>query len=333
VGGHPERRATAPVKHFLPFVLHQSKEDAMPTQVINGIDIAYDTFGPSNGRPLILIMGLATSMIAWPERFCSMLADAGHFVVRFDNRDVGWSGKLASAGEPDLQALMQDAAAGRPMQVPYTLSDMAADTVGLMDYMGLQQAHICGVSMGGMIGQVIAIEHPGRVASLISMMSTTGEPGLPPSSPEVMQAMMQMPPGTRDAYQAYAVEMMRIFSNDSDQYDADLQRELAGLAFDRGLYPAGFFRQMAAMLASGSRRSQLSGVRVPTLVIHGDHDAVIPLPHGQDTAEAIPDARLIVVPGMGHALAFPKLWPQIVSAVSAHTSAASAKMPSSRRHA
>lgn len=299
----------------------------MPTKVINGIEIAYDTIGPPNGRPLILIMGLATSMIAWPEQFCTMLADAGHFVVRFDNRDVGWSGKLTSAGEPDLQALMQDAAAGKPMRVPYTLTDMAADTIGLMDSLGMQQAHICGVSMGGMIGQVMAIEHPERLVSLVSMMSTAGAPGLPPSSPAAMQAMMQMPPTTRNAYQDYMVDMMRIFSNDSDQYDADLQRRLAGLSFDRGLYPAGFYRQMAAILASGNRSPKLKEVRIPTLVIHGDHDSVIPLAHGQDTTGAIPQARLVVVPGLGHGLAFPELWPQIVSAVSAHTEAAAKRFP------
>lgn len=298
----------------------------MPIQVINGLEIAYAVSGPSNGRPLILIMGLATSLAAWPEQFCAMLADAGHLVVRFDNRDVGLSAKLDSAGQPDLNALV--GAAGNSLQAPYALSDMAADTLGLIDYLGIERAHVCGVSMGGMIGQVMAIEYPGRMASLISMMSTTGQPGLPPSSPTAMQAMMQMPPGTRDAYQDYVVEMMRIFSSDSAQYDADLQRRLAGAEFDRGHHPAGFFRQMAAILTSGNRREQLKEVHVPTLVIHGDHDAVIPLEHGRNTTAAIPGARLVVIPGMGHALAYPKLWPQIVAAISTHTSDAAAKASS-----
>ncbi|RJQ80624.1 MAG: alpha/beta fold hydrolase [Desulfobacteraceae bacterium] len=291
----------------------------MPTQMINGVEIAFDTSGPPGGRPLILIMGLATSLAAWPEEFCGMLAEAGHFVIRFDNRDTGLSGKLASAGEPKLEVLMADAALGKPVQVPYTLSDMAADTLGLMDLIGIERAHICGVSMGGMIGQIMAVEHPWRLASLTSMMSTTGETDLPPSSAAVRQAMMGMPPDTREDYQDYLVKLMRTFSDDSAAFDDDLQRRMAGRIFDRGLYPQGFFRQIAAIMASGGRRRQLKSVRVPTLVIHGDHDTVFPLAHGQDTAAAIPNARLMVVPGMGHALAFPRLWPQMISAIAAHT--------------
>jgi pimeloyl-ACP methyl ester carboxylesterase len=286
------------------------KEWNMPAQVINGIPIAYETFGPADGRPLVMIQGLATSMTAWPAEFTGMLTAAGHRVVCFDNRDTGWSGKIEAAGIPDLEALMKNEA--RP---PYTLSDMAADTLGLMDFLGIERARVCGVSMGGMIAQTMAVEHPDRVAGLVLMMSTTGEPELPASSDRVRQAMMSMPPGTRAEYQDYLVELMRVFAGDSDQYDAQVQHRQAGIAFDHGLYPAGLFRQLAAIIASAGRRERLRQVRVPTLVIHGDHDTVLPLAHGRDLSAAIPGARLLVVPGLGHGLAFPRLWPQIAEAI------------------
>lgn len=303
----------------------------MATQTIDGIEIAYETTGPAEGRPLVLIMGLATSSAAWPDEFCGMLADSGHFVVRFDNRDVGLSGKLESAGEPDLEALMADLMAGKAVQPPYTLEDMASDTLGLMDALGIRRGHICGISMGGMIGQVMAIHHPERLASLTSIMSTTGEPNLPPSLPAASRAMMGMPPDTREAYQDYLVDIMRLFSSDSPYYDAEWQRRQAGVLFDRGFYPAGFSRQMAAIIASGSRRRRLQEVRVPTLVIHGDHDAVLPQAHGKDTAAAIPHADFLLVRGMGHALAYPDLWPQIVQAISAHTTEAENRSPITER--
>lgn len=294
----------------------------MPLQHTNGIDIFYDTFGDGSGRPLMLIIGLATSMIGWPEPFCQMLAEAGHFVVRFDNRDTGLSSRLDAAGVPDLDRLRGDIQAGRSIQVPYTLSDMADDTLDLMDSLGIERAHVCGMSMGGMIGQTMAIEHPRRVASLVCLMSTTGETDLPRSTPAAANAMMAVAPGTRAEYQDYLVEMGQVFANHSHQFDPDLQRRFAGQAFDRGLSPEGFFRQMAAIIAAGGRRSQLQRVRVPTLVIHGDHDTVLPPDHGRDTAEAIAGARLLVIPGLGHGMTFPALWPQMVGAIAAHTAAA-----------
>lgn len=301
----------------------------MPIQHVNGIDICYDTLGDHSGRPLVLIMGLATSMIAWPERLCAMLAEAGHFVVRFDNRDVGLSSWLAGSGVPDLDRLTAERRAGRCLQVPYTLSDMAGDTLGLMDALCIDRAHVCGTSMGGMIGQVMAIEHPERMASLVSLMSTTSEVDLPKSTPAAQQAMMAVAPATRAEYQAYQVAMLRAFSEDSELLDEALQRRIAGQAFDLGLSPEGFYRQMAAIMAAGGRRRLLQQVSTPTLVLHGDHDAVIPLAHGQDTAQAIRGARLIVLPGLGHGLAFPTLWPQIVAEIAAHTTAAARTAPRS----
>jgi len=294
----------------------------MPTKHVNSIDIAYDTFGNADDRPLVLIMGLATSMIAWPEQFCRLLAKAGHYVIRFDNRDVGYSSKLNDLGVPDLEKMAADLRSGTNVQVPYTLSDMATDTIGLMDALRIERAHICGVSMGGMIGQVMAIEHPHRLRSLTSVMSTTGERYLPASTPAAVKAMMSMPPQTRDLFLEYQVDLIRAFSDNSDHFDEAVQRELADLAFVRGLYPSGFFRQMAAIMSADGRYSQLTSVRVPTLVLHGDRDTVIPLAHGQDTANAIAGARLVVVEGLGHGLAFPNLWSRMVAAIAAHTAEA-----------
>ena len=287
-----------------------------------GVDLCYDTFGGRSGRPLILIIGLATQMIAWPEPFCRMLADAGHFVVRFDNRDNGRSSKMERMGLPDLERLMTDAAMGRPVQPPYTLSDMAADAVGLMDGLELGRAHICGMSMGGMIGQVMALEYPNRAISLISMMATTNERDLPPSTQEAQKAMMGAPPSDRASYRTYMGKLGRAFAGGSAKYDEAMQREIAGQAFDRGLYPWGFVRQMAAIVAAEGRRDRLKKVKAPTLVIHGERDAVVPPEHGRDTAEAIPGARLLMMPELGHGPFYPDLWEEMVAAISDHTAKA-----------
>jgi pimeloyl-ACP methyl ester carboxylesterase len=269
-------------------------------------------------------MGLATQMIGWPEPFCRMLADAGHYVVRFDNRDVGQSTRMKRLYVPDVEGLMAETAAGRQVWVPYTLLDMADDTIGLMDALKIDRAHICGLSMGGMIAQVMALEYPARLLSLTSMMSTTGEPDLPPATEEALAAMMSSPPAKRAAYIDHMAEIHRTFAGGSPFYDEDLQRELSGKAFDRGIYAPGFLRQMAAIVGAGGRRHRLDQLDIPTLVIHGDIDPVVPLAHGQDTADIIPDARLEVIEGLGHGTAFPGLWEKIVAAISEHTLAAGA---------
>jgi pimeloyl-ACP methyl ester carboxylesterase len=303
----------------------------MPTARANGIDIAYETFGKSGSRPLILIMGIGRQMVNWPQAFCEKLTAAGHRVVRFDNRDVGLSTKLDDAGIPNIWegiAAVQ-AAGGGPLargqvNVPYRLSDMAADTVGLMDALKIKKAHICGLSMGGMIAQIVAIEHQDRVQSLISMESTTGEPGLPGARPEVREALLKLPPAEREAYIRHMVHVHRLFAGDSAQYDEATQRGLSALSYDRSFYMAGFARQFAAIVASGGRRKALASVRVPTLVIHGADDTLFPREHGQDTADAIKGARFLLVPGLGHGTAYPGLWDEIVAAIAAHTKAAEA---------
>ena len=295
----------------------------MATAEANGLQIEYDTMGTPGSPPLVMIMGLSTQMVAWPEPFCRMLARTGHFVVRFDNRDVGLSTKLEDLGVPDLERLMRQGATGSASP-PYTLSEMAADVFGLMDFLGLDQAHICGLSMGGMIAQIMAIEKPHRVASLISFESTTGEPDLPGATPEAVEAMMSKPPIRREAYIEYQAGVYRAFSGGSVHYDENVQRELSASSYDRMFYPNGFARQMAAILCAGGRRTALSTVSVPALVIHGDCDTVVPPAHGKDTADAISGARLKIVAGLGHGMAYPALWQEIVSAIAQHTRAARA---------
>jgi pimeloyl-ACP methyl ester carboxylesterase len=285
----------------------------------NGITIEYEFFGKPADRPLILIMGLATQMIGWPDRFCEMLAKSGHFVIRFDNRDVGLSTKMEHLGIPNLNMFIDDFMAGNPVKPPYLLSDMAADTVGLMDTLNISKANVCGISMGGMIAQIMAVEYPQRMISLISMASSTSEMDLPDPTPEALQAMMSSPPMDREGYIDYSGQVHRAFAGGSDKYDEALQKEMSAQAYDRSFYPEGFPRQMAAMIASGGRRQALKSVIAPTLVIHGDADTLVPLEHGQDTANAIPGAKLKVVGNLGHGNAYPELWPEIVTGIADQT--------------
>lgn len=292
----------------------------MPEISSNGIRLYYETFGAPDARPLLLIIGLATPMVAWPKPFCRQLAEAGHFVIRFDNRDCGRSQKMEEMEVPDLERLMASRARGQRINVPYTLRDMANDTLGLLDALGLETVHLCGASMGGMIAQIMALDHPERVASLIPFMSTTGEPDLPPSTPEAREAMMGTPPqDSRSAYQTYLVELCRVFTDDSDAYDPKVQAEIAGEIFDLGLYPIGFVRQMAAIVAADGRRERLRSLKTPTLVLHGDRDTVVPIEHGKDIAAAVPGARFREIKGLGHGTAFPTLWAEMVREISDFT--------------
>jgi pimeloyl-ACP methyl ester carboxylesterase len=297
----------------------------MTRAAANGIEIEYDTFGESNRSPLLLIMGLSSQMVAWPETFCQKLAQSGHWVLRFDNRDVGLSSKIEGVGLPDLMAVMAAYQQGQPVDAPYTLSDMAADVIGLMDALKLEKAHVCGLSMGGMIAQVMAIEYPRRVLSLISMESTTGDPTLPSAKPQAMEAMLSPPPPDRVGYIEHAGEVFRAFSGGSDKFDETLEKELSANSYDRSFYPFGFIRQLAAILASGNRTRSLASVTAPTLVIHGADDPLVPLAHGHASARAIPGAKLLVVEGLGHGIAYPALWDEIVDAIKQHTSAASGR--------
>jgi len=285
----------------------------------NGIRIEYDTFGSPDGRPLLLIMGLASQMVGWPPAFCNRLADQGHFVIRFDNRDVGLYSKIEDAGVPRLESLMTGGLAGGAVDAPYRLRDMAADAVGLLDVLGIGQAHVCGISMGGMIAQTLAVRHPERVRSLISLESTTGEPGLPAPSPEAATVLFQTPPARREAYIDHMVNVFRTFAAGSPEFDEAVQRAVSTQAFDRSRYTLGFLRQMAAILASGRRREALRSVSVPTLVMHGDRDPLLPPTHGRATAGAVPGAEFHEIRGLGHGMAYPRLWGEMTDRISDHT--------------
>lgn len=284
----------------------------------NGIELCYDTFGDQGATPLLLVMGLATQMIAWDDEFCDRLASRGLYVIRFDNRDVGQSTWLNQAGLPDVSAAFMAAMRGQvPTGAPYTLSDMALDVVGLMDALGLASAHVAGASMGGAIAQTLAIEHPRRLRTMTSIMATTGAADLPPPTPEATALLFKPAPADRAAYFASYRQTMNVLRGGEFALDAARDLERAGQAFVRGLNPAGAARQLMAVLASGSRREALRRVTVPTLVIHGDADPLVPLACGIDTAKTVPGAKMLVIKGMGHALPI-AMWPQIVDAIVQH---------------
>jgi pimeloyl-ACP methyl ester carboxylesterase len=293
----------------------------MPHVRANGIGIEYDEFGDRGGRPLLLIMGLGAQMILWREEFCEQLAARGHRVIRFDNRDVGKSSAFDQCGVPDVVAAVGASLARQPVDAPYRLRDMAADAAGLLDALDIERAHVAGASMGGMIAQAMAIEFPARVLSLTSIMSTTGNPNLPPAKPEAMSVLLEPLPTTRDEGIARAVSVFRTIGSPGFPFDEAEVRERAALSYDRGFNPGGVARQLVAILASGSRKEALGAVRAPALVIHGKDDPLVPVEAGRDTAEAIPGAQLMVFDGMGHDLPRP-LWPRIIDAISALTARA-----------
>ncbi len=287
----------------------------MPTVKANGIEITYDEFGDPNGRPLLLIMGLGGQMIMWREEMCEMFAQQGHRVVRFDNRDVGQSTSFEHLGLPDVMSVMMKALTGQPVdEAPYLLKDMAADAAGLLDAIGIESAHIVGASMGGMIAQQFAIDHPHRVRTLTSIMSTTGDPTLPQPRAEATGALLAPLPADREASIERGVNIFRTIGSPGFPFDEDEVRSVASRSYDRGFNPTGVARQLVAILASGNRTEALKNVKVPTLVIHGKDDPLVPVEGGQATAAAIPGAKLIVIEGMGHDM--PKeLRPQIVAAI------------------
>jgi len=285
----------------------------------NGIQIEYDTFGDQSGRPLLLIHGVNSQMIGWPEDFCIELAGRGHFVIRFDNRDTGMSTKFERAGIPNLMEVMGSAMRGEQINAPYTLDDMADDSVGLLDALGIARAHVGGLSMGGLIAQTIAVRHPSRVASLISIASSTGNPEMPQGKPEAMAALLTPSPQEREAAIEHSVEMYRTIAGPGFPFDEAWTRALMTRAYDRSFYPPGFLRKLVAVVTSGNRKPALAKVTAPTLVIHGADDPLVPVECGKDTASSIPGAEILIIEGMGHDLPHGGAWPQIVEAITAHT--------------
>ncbi len=281
----------------------------------SGIELEYDTFGDPGDPAMLLVMGITAQMIAWQPEFCRMLADHGRYVIRYDNRDCGLSTKLDGVEvdiTPFVLAVMTGGEAPTP---PYSLSDMAADGIGLLDHLGIERAHVVGASMGGMIVQTMAIEHPDRLASMTSIMSTIGDLEYGQPSPEALAHILTPPPLDRDGIIERA-ESLVVWSS-KKYFDAELTKRFAGIAFDRCFYPEGMPRQFAAIVGSGDRSAALREVTTPTLVIHGLDDSLIDPSGGRRTAQLVPGAHLLLVSDMGHDLPA-QLWPLLTSAIVAH---------------
>ena len=269
----------------------------------NGISITFEDKGPKDAPAILLVMGLGGQLTLWPDEFVDALVAHGFRVIRYDNRDVGLSTRFDAAGVPNLKWMFVKAALKLPVRSAYTLADMAADGMALLDHLGIERAHVVGASMGGMIAQHIAARHPARVLSLTSVMSTTGNPRLPRAQKEAMRVLANRPMnGDPEALIAYSVNAARVIgSPDYPAAEDRLQRRVRN-DFERGWYPQGVARQMAAIVADGDRRAMLKTIKAPTLVIHGEADPLVPIAGGRDTAETIPGARLLPIPGMGHDL-------------------------------
>lgn len=284
----------------------------------NGVELEVETFGDAGDPAIVLIMGLATQLVHWPLGFCEQLADAGHYVIRFDNRDVGLSSQISAAGRPSIPRAWLRARLGLRDQPAYTLTDMAGDVRGLMDALDIERAHLIGLSMGGMIAQILAAEHPERLRALTLMMTSSGARGLPGPSLRIQKQMITRPESrSREALIAHSQRTWRLIGSPAyPPPEAELQARLAA-SIDRAYTPAGVLRQMHAIIASGPRVKLLPKISAPTLVMHGEADPLVPVAAGRDLAKRIPGARLITFPGWGHDLPS-ALLPSLAEAILAH---------------
>lgn len=275
----------------------------MPTKAANGITIAYEDHGDPAAPPILLIMGLGRQLTSWPIELVDALVARGFRVIRYDNRDTGLATRFDGVAAPGIKSHVLRALLRLPVRVPYRIADMAKDAVGLLDALGIERAHIVGASMGGMIGQHVAASHPDHVLSLTSIMSTTGNPWLPRAKPEAV-ALLTGRPASNDVEAQVAFTMQAARAIGSPGYPPDPVRLETRVRAEhaRGHYPQGVARHIAAIIADGDRRGMLRRITVPTLVVHGDADPLVPLAGGEDTAKSIPGARLHVIPGMGHDL-------------------------------
>ncbi|HJQ58833.1 MAG TPA: alpha/beta fold hydrolase [Vineibacter sp.] len=294
----------------------------MPITRANGIDIAYETAGDPKNPTILLVMGFGGQLTLWNELFVEALAGHGLHVVTYDNRDTGLSSDFSAWGAGDMAVAAANAAAGKPVAAPYTLGDMARDGLGLLDVLGIGRAHVLGVSMGGMIAQLMAGEHPRRVAALTIVMSTSSRPGLPPGKPEALQGLLHRPQmSDRDAIIAYSMKLRGLTGSPAYPMEEARLRAFVAKNVDRRYYPEGMGRQYLAILASGDRVALLKTIAAPTLVIHGEEDPLLPPAHGRDVADLIPGARFDLVPGMGHDLP-DQLAADLATRVAAHCRAA-----------
>lgn len=290
----------------------------MPRVQVGEVELCYESLG--EGEPLLLVMGIGVQLVFWPEELCQALAGRGFRVIRFDNRDVGQSSRMDHLGVPDVRREILRWSMGLPVRAPYRLDAMADDAAGLVHALGLERVHVIGVSMGGMIAQLLAIRHPRRVASLTSIMSHPGDRWSAIPRPRALRALLRPPARTREAMQDSWVEFFRVVGSPGFAFDEAGIRERAGLHFDRGVSPRGVARQLLAILAASDRRPALRELEVPALVVHGTHDPLVRPRGGERTAKALRRAELLRIPGMGHDL--PRaLWPQLVEAIERTTRA------------
>ena len=290
-----------------------------------GITLCYEEFGESSATPMLLIMGLATQMIGWPEEFCERLSGRGYHVVRFDNRDSGRS-TYVDGRPPSIGQLFRR----RIDPVLYTLSDMADDALGLMRALGIEPAHVVGVSMGGMIAQMLAAEHPDSVRSLVSIMSTTGNRWKGQPALGLYRYLLRQAPADRDGFVDHLVRVYAAIGSRGLPQDTSRVRDIAARSYDRGHDPAASGRQLGAITASGDRTAKLHSITAPTLVMHGTTDRLVRPSGGRATARAIPGARLQMIEGMGHDLP-EAAWPQLLDAIAGHAETAEAAAPAPAR--
>ena len=277
---------------------------------VGDVELCYEPFGDPERPTVLLVMGLGTQMIAWHEDFCTELADRGFHVIRYDNRDVGRSTHLDDHPPPKPREIVTR----RIRRPAYLLADMADDGLGLLDELGVDQAHIVGASMGGMIAQTMAARKPEQVLSLVSIMSSTGSRWSGQPAPRILPVLLQKPVSSKEQYQERIVKLFKLVGSPGFEREDDELREFAGTAWDRGVDPAGFARQLGAIIASGHRARDLRGIRAPTLVVHGKADRLVRPSGGRATARAIPDARLDLIDGMGHDL--PRgVWPRVLDGI------------------
>ena len=296
----------------------------MPQIATNGIHLEVETFGSPGHPAMLLIMGLGCQLVVWPVALCEALAAAGYYVIRFDNRDIGLSTKIKGERDPRFFWNIFKSRIGLKVTAPYTLDDMALDCVGLLDAMGIARAHVIGLSMGGMVAQLLALDHAERVLSLTSVMSSSNNPRLPQASLTVQKRLVRRPKSkARDALIEHGAETWMVLASPHAIPTEVERRALAELSVDRMIYPRGYIHQLLAILASGSRHRRLPDIRVPTLVLHGEDDPLIPVAAAHEQHRLIPHSKLEVLPHMGHDLPKPLL-PRIAELLTGHARNAAA---------
>ena len=293
----------------------------MPKATANGIEIHYEEHGDPNDPPMLLIMGFGAQLTLWPDELVEALAGHGFRVIRYDNRDIGLSHKFDGVKAPGIVKMTLMSKIGLKPKVPYTLADMADDGAGLLDVLGIDKAHIVGASMGGMIAQHFAARHADKCLSLTSIFSTTGNPKLPPANPDAMKALITRPASTEEKVLVdHGMMVARTIGSPAYPTEEERLRERTTQSVRRSFYPEGPTRHLSAIVADGDRRPMLKGIAVPTLVLHGEDDPLVPCEGGRDTAASIPGAKLKTIPGWGHDLPL-ELVDELAGAIAEHAKA------------